>query len=214
MSQFSSAVAAIAKGVKLRTDELNQLDAIAGDGDLGVTVGIATSAILEGLSELDGLPTPEALLALGRLIARKAPSTSGTLVAAGLLRAGRAAAQFETVDANAAAHLIETAATAIAERGGAAPGAKTMLDALVPAAKAARIAAEAGTVVTADVFAEAARAADEGVEATKAMRPLFGRAGWLSDRSLGSADAGARLVAIILNLIAHQTANAPSGNAV
>lgn len=213
MSQFSSAVAAIAKGVKLRTDELNQLDAIAGDGDLGVTVGIATSAILEGLSELDGLPTPEALLALGRLIARKAPSTSGTLVAAGLLRAGRAAAQFETVDANAAAHLIETAATAIAERGGAAPGAKTMLDALVPAAKAARIAAEAGTV-TADVFAEAARAADEGVEATKAMRPLFGRAGWLSDRSLGSADAGARLVAIILNLIAHQSANAPSGNAV
>ena len=37
-------------------------------------------------------------------------------------------------------------------------------------------------------------AAGEGVEATKAMTPQHGRAGWIGERAKGIADAGATVI--------------------
>jgi dihydroxyacetone kinase-like protein len=72
-----------------------------------------------------------------------------------------------------------------------------MLDALAPAAEAAATATALDASVPAALRAAAA-AADEGAAATAAMRATTGRAGWLAERSQGSEDAGARLVALAL----------------
>ncbi|MEO9789479.1 MAG: DAK2 domain-containing protein, partial [Aurantimonas coralicida] len=53
-------------------------------------------------------------------------------------------------------------------------------------------------------FQAAARAAEEGAEATKAMRASKGRAARLGDRSLGHIDPGAASTALIVGVMATQ----------
>jgi dihydroxyacetone kinase-like protein len=178
-------------------DELNRLDAAAGDGDLGVTMRLASSAVLDALPEVMGKPVADVLRACGSAIARNAASTGGTLIAIALLRASTAAGQLppETPPVEAFALVLTAAADGIADRGKATVGSKTMLDALVPAADAvSRCSARGDSLEMA--LQEAAKAADLGADATRSMRAVHGRAGWLADRSEGHEDAGARLVAI------------------
>ena len=197
MTSLLSVLRAVAEEVQGRADELNRLDAAAGDGDLGVTATHAAVAILGLLPSLEGREIPDVLKACGVAISRGAPSTSGTLLATGLLGAGRAAAETSRWGAEMFAQLLDEARAAIAARGKAEPGSKTMLDALAPAAVAAADVAGCGGSLS-QALSAAAQAADKGAKATAAMRPRFGRAAWLADRSAGHEDAGARLVAIIL----------------
>lgn len=201
MSRVADVLGAVAARVDAAADELNRLDGQAGDGDLGVTMRMAARVVVELLPEIEGAELPDALRSCGGALARGAPSTAGTLVATGFLRAAKAAGTAEGTAAARLATLLEAAATGIAERGKAAVGSKTMLDALLPAAEAARAAADGGGGV-AEVLARAAEAADAGARATAEMRAVHGRAGWLAERSAGHEDAGARLVAIALRAAA------------
>ncbi|HZQ16215.1 MAG TPA: DAK2 domain-containing protein [Gaiellaceae bacterium] len=203
-----SVLAAVAGDIRAQADLLNELDGASGDGDLGVTMSLAATALLRALESLPPGGVAEALRACGAAVAREAPSTSGTLVATGLLRAAGAAMDESEPAAELAARFA-AAVDGIQERGGAEVGSKTMLDALVPARDAANRAAAAGEA-SAAVLAAAAAAADTGAALTVEMRPKHGRAGWLADRSAGHEDAGARMVAIALASAAEHTASAAS----
>ena len=76
-----------------------------------------------------------------------------------------------------------------------------MLDALAPAASAARHAASSGGSVE-DAVDAAAAAAEQGAAATRDMVGRGGRASRLGDRSLGHPDPGAVSVAIMLRVAA------------
>ncbi|HEY8239552.1 MAG TPA: DAK2 domain-containing protein, partial [Candidatus Limnocylindrales bacterium] len=130
----------------------------------------------------------------GTEIARKAPSTGGTLIAFALMGAAKVAVPSDAAALVRAAAYLDAAATTIATRGQVAVGDRTMLDALRPAADAIRAAVDAGDVPGAAASA-AASAADAGARSTAAMAAKVGRAGWLADRAAGSEDAGARLIA-------------------
>lgn len=191
---FRELVAAVATGLLEHRDELNRLDAVAGDGDLGLTVTTACRALLELVPTLDVLPEAEAIRACGLEIARKAPSTGGTLIAFALIAAAKAAAAPEAPGLERAAAYLDAAAASISQRGQVQPGDRTMLDALAPAVEAVRtVVARGGS--GAEAAADAAAAADQGARATMAMTARVGRAGWLAERAAGSEDAGARLVA-------------------
>ena len=198
----------VAERVASSADELNRLDAQAGDGDLGVTMRTAATLVTDLLPTLDAAPPGEALRACGLALARGAPSTAGTLVASALLRAAKTVeeAEAETSPPAVVAVLLESAAAGVRERGKAEVGSKTMLDALVPAAEAAREAASRGASI--EILMDAAAlAAENGSRQTRSMRPLHGRAGWLADRSAGHEDAGARLIAIALRAAADAVAD-------
>jgi len=204
---FGALLSAVAADVAAAADELNRLDGVAGDGDLGVTMTQAAAALQALLPELEGQDLAAQLRRCGGELARKAPSTSGTLLATGFLRAARAAGEPDFAAAGATAglaRLLAAAQTGIQERGKAAPGDRTMLDALAPAVDALRAAGEAGTA-PGPALAGAARAAAAGAEGTRAMRARVGRAGWLADRAAGNVDAGAALVAMILAAAARHT---------
>ncbi|HVX42916.1 MAG TPA: DAK2 domain-containing protein, partial [Mycobacteriales bacterium] len=79
----------------------------------------------------------------------------------------------------------QAAAAGIAEIGGAEPGDRTMLDALVPAAAALPSGIDA-----------AARAARSGADATAGMSPRRGRSSYLGERAVGHLDPGAEAVAV------------------
>lgn len=85
----------------------------------------------------------------------------------------------------------------ILARGGAKPGDKTMLDAWVPAAKAAIAAADKGADERA-VLKAAAAAARAGMEHTAELESRRGRSAKLGARSLGHLDPGAASAAIVL----------------
>lgn len=188
-------VAAVAADLLESRDELNRLDGVAGDGDLGLTVTNACRALVELAPSLAELPEPDAIRRCGTEIARKAPSTGGTLIAFALMAAAKAPVDPSSPAAERAAGYLEAAAASIAQRGQVAPGDRTMLDALAPAAAAVRRVADAESDARM-AAREAATAADDGAKATASMSAKVGRAGWLAERAAGHEDAGARLLAM------------------
>jgi dihydroxyacetone kinase len=193
---IGAVVVAVAGGLSDAREELNRLDGLAGDGDLGVTAGRAAEALLELAPTLEGLAAADAVKSIGMALVRRAPSTGGTLIAFALLAAARVdAREAEPVPA-LAGRMIEAARNEISVRGKVAPGDRTMLDALAPAVVAFRAAADRGASVAA-CLAVAAEAAEAGARATVHMEATTGRAGWLADRARGHEDAGARLIAVV-----------------
>ena len=199
-SAFLGLVRAVATALPDHRDELNRLDGVAGDGDLGLTVTTACRALLELLPTLDGVPEAQAIRACGMEIARKAPSTGGTLIAFAFMAAAKAPVDPTAPGLDRAAAYLEAATESIAQRGQVALGDRTMLDALQPAVDAIRAAATAGGTAG-TVVPAAAAAAEAGAAATAGMAAKVGRAGWLADRAAGHEDAGARLVALAFKLV-------------
>jgi dihydroxyacetone kinase-like protein len=169
-------------------DELRDLDAAIGDGDLGITVAGGAAAVRAELEAASGPTTPaEVLRAVARRFASANPSTMSALVASALLGAAKAIGDVTDLDRTAALTVAQTAADRIAERGGAQLGDKTLLDALVPSVDALR-----------DAPADARQALDRmigaarlGVESTTALQSQRGRAAWVGERSIGHPDGGA-----------------------
>ncbi|MBV9898847.1 MAG: DAK2 domain-containing protein [Chloroflexi bacterium] len=196
MTAFASVLVRVADDVVAAQAELNQLDGAAGDGDLGLTMSTGARALIAIAPELEAMDLASAVRRCGSELARKAPSTSGTLVATALLRAAGVLGG-DKGSAALVAEALAASRTGIEQRGKASVGDKTMLDALAPACEAAQASAEAGLSVC-ETLRAAARAAADGAALTKSMRAKVGRAGWLADRSEGHEDAGAHLVALLL----------------
>jgi len=194
---------AVAAALRDARDELNRLDGIAGDGDLGLTAGRAADALDELAPAIAADVAPAATI--GRALARKAPSTGGTLVAFACLAAGRAVVAGDEPVVAAVGSRLDAARDEIATRGKVGPGDRTMLDAIGPAVDA-YLASAAGGAGLGEALAAAATAADAGAAATATMEATTGRAGWLADRARGHEDAGARLVAIVLAAAARAVA--------
>ena len=97
----------------------------------------------------------------------------------------------------------------IKARGRSDVGDKTLLDALVPAVDTIeqQIAAGADTAATLRAAAGTAR---ENAEATRAMQAMRGRASYTGERSIGTLDAGAVAVAVILEALADQWPDLPA----
>jgi dihydroxyacetone kinase-like protein len=204
---LATLVRAIATDLRTRRDELNRLDAAAGDGDLGLTASTAANALLELAPALVPLAEGEAIRKCGMEIARKAPSTGGTLIAFALLAAAKAGVDPDAAPLERAAGYLEAAATTIAERGGVATGDRTMLDALRPGVNALLGAAASGSTAS-EGARSAAVAAEAGAAATATMDAKVGRAGWLADRAAGHEDAGARLMALVFAAAARAVSGA------
>jgi dihydroxyacetone kinase len=202
---LATVLEAIAAALVDAREELNELDGAAGDGDLGLTAGRAAEALRDAAPTLADLEPPAAARAIGMALARKAPSTGGTLLAFACLAAGKLDPAGLGPGLATLAALLEAARDEVAARGKVAIGDRTMLDALAPAVAAIRSTADArGSVAAA--LGEAAVAADAGAAATIEMAATTGRAGWLADRARGHEDAGARLVAIVFGAAARATA--------
>src|SRR5262249_7122538 len=146
---------AIAAALAGARDELNELDGAAGDGDLGLSAGRAAEALREIAPTLAGLEPPAAARSIGMALARRAPSTGGTLLAFACLAAGRVDPAAAGPGLPMLAALLEASRDEIATRGKVAPGDRTMLDALAPAVAAIRSAADAGRGLS-EAFADAA----------------------------------------------------------
>ncbi|GAB2614936.1 dihydroxyacetone kinase subunit DhaL [Streptomyces capparidis] len=180
---------------------LTELDSAIGDADHGSNLQrgfTAASAAVEG----DPPATPGAvLIAVGRQLIGKVGGASGPLYGTALRRAGRALGQEERVGAEALRDALAAAVDGVRELGGAEPGDKTMLDALVPAVEAYGAALERGEA-GAGALRAAAAAAAEGARATVPLQARKGRASYLGERSIGHQDPGATSAALLVEALA------------
>ena len=156
---------------------LNALDAATGDGDHGTTMRRGLEAVVAAEDE-----------PVAKAFRTAAGGASGSLFGAvlGAMEAVLAGDQD-------LAPALSGATERISRLGMAKAGDKTMLDALIPAAEAAR---EADGAKAPRAAAEAAQA---GSEATAAMAAKRGRTRYVEGAGTGHIDAGAVSVAEILS---------------
>jgi dihydroxyacetone kinase-like protein len=191
-------LAAVAVTVEARADELSALDAALGDGDHGVSLNIGWRAVM---ADLDGYDAPDVgalLQGVGLTIVNSVGAAMGPLYGTAFVRAGKAVAGKGTFDGADVAAMLEAARDGIVARGKAGAGHKTMLDAIMPAAEAARHAAGGGAGAL-ETLQAARDAAVTGAVSTRDMIARKGRASRLGERTLGHQDAGASSVALMLD---------------
>jgi phosphoenolpyruvate---glycerone phosphotransferase subunit DhaL len=180
------------------SDYLTQLDAAIGDGDHGTNMRRGFDAVGKALAgQGDSTPPGRLLIVAGKTLVSTVGGASGPLWGSALRRAGRAIGDAETFDGPELVSALDAAVEGVVELGAAAPGDKTMVDALAPAAQSLRDALAAGQPLG-DAVSAAADAARAGAEATVPMQARKGRASYLGERSIGHQDPGATSAAIIL----------------
>lgn len=192
--ESSRRVAALAQVVDDRLAaiewRLGELDAVAGDGDHGIGMrrGSRAAASAAADAAAAGLGPATTLRAAAAAWGDEAGGTSGALWAAGLAALADALPDDRLPTSDELARGVEVAVEAVRVRGGAAPGDKTMVDALVPFADT--LSQSAGAGIRASV-GQAAVAAAAGAEATSSMVARLGRSRTHQERSLGHPDPGA-----------------------
>ena len=195
---------------------LTALDQAIGDGDHGINLDRGFTAIVAMLdgrqpAEAGAADSPAAasdlLRQAGRTLISTVGGASGPLYGTAFLRAAAAVANDGASSASAYVAALEAAATGVGALGKATTGEKTMLDALVPAATAARAALDRGSDL-AGVTAAARDAAQTGSEATIPLLATKGRASYLGERSIGHRDPGSASTALLLGVLADVAAKA------
>nr|WP_197973795.1 MULTISPECIES: dihydroxyacetone kinase subunit DhaL [Streptomyces] len=180
-------MAATAASVDREAERLTALDSPIGDADHGSNLQRGFTAVTAAL-EKEAPDTPGAVLILaGRQLISTVGGASGPLYGTLLRRTGKALGDAAEVDRAQLADALRAGVDAVMTLGGAAPGDKTMIDALVP-----------GVDALGDSFGAARNAAEQGALATIPLQARKGRASYLGERSIGHQDPGATSSALLI----------------
>lgn len=180
---------------------LTKLDSEIGDGDHGNNMHRGFQAALDRLEGTNPQTPADALKAVSMALVGKVGGAAGPLYGTAFLKASTTLSGKEDLSPEDVAQAIGTALAGVKQRGKAEEGDKTMVDALTPAAEAAKEAADSGKG-TGEVFRAAADAAGEGAEATVPLTARRGRASYLGARSAGHMDPGAHSTYLLLDAAA------------
>ena len=118
-----------ANGWGQHSEELRQLDSITGDGDLGVTVELASKAMADYLANPNEEDIGKLIMKCGMQINKSSPSTFGTLLASAFMEAGKTVLGRKEIEIKDLARVGQGAVDGVKKRGKAEVGDKTMLDA-------------------------------------------------------------------------------------
>jgi dihydroxyacetone kinase-like protein len=183
--------------MKDNKDCLIELDSVVGDGDLGLTMSDGFAAAARAASESDEQDIGKLLYLSGKAMASAVPSTMGTLMASGLMNAGKVLKGEVALDVSKMPLLFSAYAEGVASRGGAKSGDKTFLDGIFPAIEALKASLERGESL-AQAASVSTAAAEKGYEDTFGMLAKHGRAAARGEASKNLKDPGAKVAALIM----------------
>ena len=173
------------------SDELRNLDAVIGDGDMGVTVSIGSRAIVECLADPNEEDIGKLLMKCGMQLNKASPSTFGTLLASAFMEAGKAILGRKEIEIKDLLLVGKGAIEGIKKRGKAEIGDKTMLDSLVPAIETFQRTLDNNGADYRAAIEAGVKASKAGAEATIEMKAKYSRASYRQDGGVGVQDAGA-----------------------
>jgi dihydroxyacetone kinase len=191
--------------------ELGRIDAVAGDGDHGIGMrrGAAAAAGTAAAALAAGAGAGTVLTRAGDAWADRAGGTSGALWGLILRTIGTRFGDRTAPHTADVAAAVQAARDAVTGFGKATVGDKTMVDVLVPFAATLTGAAATGAGLPA-AWSAAAEAADKAARHTAQLLPRMGRARPLAAKSLGTPDAGAVSLALIVNAVDRALFTAPA----
>lgn len=198
-------VRSIAQTAVEKEKEFGDLDAVVGDGDLGYSLARGFEKVLAEWDNLKRDSPATFLQQVAVIITSRIGGTSGPLWGTAFLKASAAAKGSDRVDGATVVAMLRAATDGIKARGNAELGDKTLLDAVVPATDALEqeIANGTDTAGCLTVFSQTARTA---ADATSSLEAKRGRASYSGKRSIGSPDAGAVAVAIMIERLTSEWA--------
>ncbi len=182
--------------MELNKERLIELDSVVGDGDLGLTMKDGFAAAYEAAVNSTEKDLGKLLYMAGKAMGSAVPSTMGTLMAAGLMNAGKALKGKTSLMTEDCVLLFRGYMEGVANLGKAKVGEKTFLDGIAPAVQAMEEAVRLGEGLEA-VKQRAKQAAMEGVQSTTTMRAMHGRAAIRGEASVALTDPGAMVAALI-----------------
>ncbi|MEP9322086.1 dihydroxyacetone kinase subunit DhaL [Paraburkholderia phymatum] len=186
--------------LKEHADEIAALDQQIGDGDHIFNLLRGADALLAMRADIEAEAFAPALdLAASKLLSTVGGS-SGPLFYSLLHGMAKASENADTLSVEHAARVFAAGVDAVAQRGKAGIGSKTMMDVLIPvASRFAEMADEdAAPEAVLDALPEVAEA---GMLATRDMLATKGRASFLGERSRGHIDPGARSSQLMIDAV-------------
>ena len=201
MSQdLESVVQVIAHAVLENEQYFTELDGVVGDGDFGYSLARGFDKILGGWDDLDRSSPGTFLKQISTVIIGSVGGVSGAIWGTAFLRAGMCLGTKEEIAGPDVVAMLRAAIEGIKKRGQSDVGDKTLLDALVPAVDALEESLNGGEGA-ATALNDAAVAARTSAEATRSMIAKKGRAAYTGERSVGTLDAGAVAVAVLMEAV-------------
>ena len=174
---------------------LSEADRNLGDGDHGMGMERGMRAAIEKLNAAEVESIEKAFSTVGMAMMSSMGGASGAIFGTFFRNGGKALNGKDAFDAAALAEFLKAGADGVKQRGGAAVGDKTCVDAIDPAAaKAAEVTGQS----LPEAIQAVAEAAAAGKEASKATVAKFGRAKTLGEACIGFPDAGACSVVVII----------------
>ncbi|MFA0087011.1 dihydroxyacetone kinase subunit L [Vibrio sp. 10N.286.49.C2] len=178
---------------------LTRVDQAIGDGDhgLGIERGFQnTYDYLEQGFEANDVGT--VFSKVGTKLLTTMGGASGAIFGTLFRNGGKAVVGETELTTKVLATFLAVGLAGIKQRGGADEGAKTMIDALAPAARKAQ---ELSDLPLEQALPSIVQAAQQGVEDTKDMIATTGKAKTLGERSLGYPDPGAISMSLMLQFM-------------
>jgi dihydroxyacetone kinase phosphoprotein-dependent L subunit len=181
-----------------------QLDSVVGDGDFGYSLRNGFEVVVSDFDSLDRSSVGALLKKVGLVISGKVGGVSGPIWGTAFLRAGITAGDKTELSPGDVIAMLRASIAGIMQRGDSSLGDKTLLDALVPAVDSLEASFADPATASDHGVAAIQKAADVAVRAaedTKSMIATRGRAAYTGERSIGSVDAGATAIGVILQAI-------------
>ncbi len=180
---------------------LTDLDAKIGDADHGANMNRGFKAVITKLPAQEDKDIATILKNVGMTLLSTVGGAGGPLYSTIFMEIGKVVgskAEIELVDWCTA---LEAAENGVINRGKAAPGDKTMIDAMQPAVDALKKAVNEDLSIG-EGLRKSAEAAHEGMLATIPLVARKGRASYLGERSAGHQDPGATSTYLLLDTAA------------
>jgi len=169
-------------------DELTQLDAAIGDADHGANMARGFTSVQGKLAGLKDKDIGAIFKAVAMTLISTVGGASGPLYGTFFLQAAAAADGKKTLTRDELLTVFGAGLQGLKNRGKAAVGEKTMVDAMAPALDAMRNTGDDSVSAALD---RAVAAAKKGADSTVPLVAKKGRASYLGERSAGHLDPGA-----------------------
>lgn len=192
-----NAALAVNQAILTHEPEIESLDREIGDGDHFINMKRGCATVVGMQDELANLPPDMALQKIGMKLLSTIGGASGPLIASFFMAMAKAVKEQPPQSVADVAAAFAAGVQAIQQRGKADVGEKTMLDVLIPVARAFTQLSQSGAGRS-ELLAALKREAEAGMLSTRDMIATKGRAAFLGERAVGHIDPGAKTSQLII----------------
>ncbi|WP_156286260.1 dihydroxyacetone kinase subunit L [Oceanivirga salmonicida] len=170
-------------------DYLIELDQKFGDGDLGLSMVEGFNGVNEYIKTVENIDSyPKFFHKISLLFNESAPSSLGTIISYFIMGIAKSLKKYDVINEEILINSMDEGLEYLKEKVKTKMGEKTIIDSLEPAIK---------KLIETKNIDEAIKAAKEGVDKTKEMIAVHGRAAYHKEKTIGYIDGGAYVAYLI-----------------